>query len=111
MNSESFMAPATGDKSPMYKPFVANIKDVAVVDVRTVRFTLKTPSAAFEASTLAKINLIPKHVWEPILKDLAEKREYRPVIDSVYPLEQVVAATKYVETQQKTGNVVLSVSG
>src|SRR2546427_464665 len=32
-------------------------------------------------------------------------------IDSVYPLEQVVAATKYVETQQKTGNVVLSVSG
>ncbi|TMG26982.1 MAG: NAD(P)-dependent alcohol dehydrogenase, partial [Chloroflexi bacterium] len=45
------------------------------------------------------------------LKDLAEKREYRPVIDSVYPLEQVVAATKYVETQQKTGNVVLSVSG
>jgi len=33
------------------------------------------------------------------------------VIDSVYPLEQVIEATKYVETQQKTGNVVLSVSG
>src|SRR2546429_2028666 len=46
-----------------------------------------------------------------LLKDLAEKREYRPVIDSVYPLEQVIAATKYVETKQKTGNVVLSVSG
>ncbi len=45
------------------------------------------------------------------LKELAEKKEYRPVIDSVYPLEQVIEATKYVETQQKTGNVVLSVSG
>ena len=44
------------------------------------------------------------------LKELAEKGEYRPVIDSVYPLEQVIEATRYVETQQKTGNVVLTVS-
>ena len=43
------------------------------------------------------------------LKELAEKKEYRPVIDSVYPLERVIEATRYVETQQKTGNVVLSV--
>lgn len=45
------------------------------------------------------------------LKELAEKGEYRPVIDSVYPLERVIEATRYVETQQKTGNVVLNVSG
>ena len=45
------------------------------------------------------------------LKELAEKGEYRPVIDSVYPLEKVIEATKYVETQQKTGNVVLAISG
>ncbi|HEV2216280.1 MAG TPA: NAD(P)-dependent alcohol dehydrogenase [Candidatus Dormibacteraeota bacterium] len=44
------------------------------------------------------------------LKELAEKGEYRPVIDSVYPLEKVIDATRYVETQQKTGNVVLAVS-
>ena len=44
------------------------------------------------------------------LKELAEKGEYRPVIDSVYPLERVIDATRYVETQQKTGNVVLAVS-
>jgi peptide/nickel transport system substrate-binding protein len=82
----SFMAPATGDKSPMYKPFVANIKDVTVVDARTVRFTLKTASAAFEASTLAKINLIPKHVWEPILKDLAGKPQNAETVQEPIPI-------------------------
>ena len=44
-----------------------------------------------------------------LLKELAEKGEYRPVIDRTYPLEQVIEATRYVETQQKVGNVVLTV--
>ena len=43
------------------------------------------------------------------LKGLIESGEYRPVIDRTYPLEDVVEATRYVETEQKTGNVVLTV--
>jgi NADPH:quinone reductase-like Zn-dependent oxidoreductase len=38
-----------------------------------------------------------------------EEGKYRPVIDRTYSLEQVVEAHRYVETHQKTGNVVLTV--
>jgi NADPH:quinone reductase-like Zn-dependent oxidoreductase len=45
------------------------------------------------------------------LKQLIEAGRYRAVIDRTYPMEQVVEATRYVETKQKVGNVVLVISG
>jgi len=54
---------------------------------------------------------IPKYTQEEVVfvQGLLEAGEYRAVIDRVYPLEDVVEATRYVETGQKTGNVVLTV--
>lgn len=70
----SFQAPAGGEV-PMYQPFVDKISNIEAVDDRTVRFTLSEPWAAFEVASLAKVNLVPKHVWEPILNDLADSEE------------------------------------
>jgi NADPH:quinone reductase-like Zn-dependent oxidoreductase len=43
------------------------------------------------------------------LKALIEAGEYRAVIDRRYPMDQVIEASRYVETKEKKGNVVLTI--
>lgn len=65
---------AMGDEAPMYKPFVGNIASIEASGDR-ITFALNKPSAAFTTSSLAKLNLVPKHVWEPVLAELAGKED------------------------------------
>jgi NADPH:quinone reductase-like Zn-dependent oxidoreductase len=53
----------------------------------------------------------PRYTKQDVLflKQLIEEGKYRAVIDRSYPLEDVVDATRYVETKQKTGNVLLTI--
>jgi NADPH:quinone reductase-like Zn-dependent oxidoreductase len=55
----------------------------------------------------------PRHTKADLLffKELLQTGEYRAVIDRTYPFEDVVEAHRYVDSWQKTGNVVLTLNG
>src|SRR4051794_21155333 len=55
----------------------------------------------------------PRYTREDVLflKGLIESGEYRAVVDRTYRMDQAVEAARYVETEQKTGNVILTIAG
>ena len=69
----SFEMPSHKDKTPQFFPFVSNIAKVEQTGPRTVLFTLHAPQASFPTTTLSKINLVLKHVWQPLMDGMAGK--------------------------------------
>ena len=82
----SLEAPGYGDKSPMYRPFVGNIEKVEKTGDWSLRITLKRQDAAFLVSSLAKLNLAPKHIWAPIFEDLKNKPQTAESIMEPLPI-------------------------
>jgi NADPH:quinone reductase-like Zn-dependent oxidoreductase len=73
------------------------------------RNLLLTPWTALFGDKKVSFTIPPTYPKQDLLllKGLIEAGEYRAVIDRRYPMDQVVDAARYVETQQKVGNVVL----
>ena len=72
-----------------------------LVRVLTTRFQDK--KVIFPSSRVTKKDLV-------FLKELIEAGRFRVVIDRTYALEDVVEAHRYVDTEQKVGNVILTVA-
>lgn len=76
-------------------------------NAENILFALTTPlwggkRLLFPIPSITKQDII-------FLKELVEKDEFKPVIDSFYTLGQIVDAYRYVESGQKTGNVILKI--
>ena len=90
----SYEAVVSGE-APMYAPFASNVESIEVIDPTTLTFKLKKAAASFVTSSMAKINLIPKHVWEPVIEDLKTKdtnaesfQEQTPIGSGPYKFER-----------------------
>lgn len=57
----------------------------------------------FPLPTISKADVV-------FLKELMEAGKFKPVVDRHYKLDDIVEAYKYVETGQKTGNVIITVA-
>jgi NADPH:quinone reductase-like Zn-dependent oxidoreductase len=45
-----------------------------------------------------------------LIKKITEEGKFKPVIDKIFPLQEIAEAFRYVETGEKTGNVVINLA-
>lgn len=64
-----------------YHSYFINVEKVEVVDDHTLNIYFKNPDAGFIYNALAVMNIMPKHIWEPIFKSLGDEViKYSPKI-------------------------------
>ncbi len=80
---------------------------------RVLRQMLWTAIASRKKAIFAPMGLRSKRQKTKdlsVLVDLVIKGQIKPVIDKIYPMEQIVAAYQYVDQGLKQGNVVISIN-
>jgi NADPH:quinone reductase-like Zn-dependent oxidoreductase len=78
---------------------------------RLYNFPLALLTSRSRKKVVFKVEARPDRETIVLFTELVEAGRYRPVIDRVYPLEDVVEATRYVDSWRKVGNVVLTLNG
>ncbi len=96
-----------GQCKPLLTPKGIYISTELGKNAENILFALTTPlfggkKLLFPIPTITKEDVV-------FLKELVEKGLFKPVIDRTYTLEQITEAYKYVESGQKTGNVVIKI--
>jgi NADPH:quinone reductase-like Zn-dependent oxidoreductase len=67
------------------------------------------PVSRLAGGRRAVFSIPPRYTKDDValLSELAGSGQLRPVVDRVYPFDQIVDAARYVETERKVGNVIL----
>jgi peptide/nickel transport system substrate-binding protein len=99
----SLQAPAIGREAPMYRPFVLNIANVEKTGERSFRVSLNRADAGFLISCFAKLNIIPKAFWEPILREY----EGRPENIERYVVEQPIGSGPFKVTRARLSEEII----
>ncbi len=79
-------------ESAYFKKYLDRVESVEIIDADTVRFKLTKAYAPFILHTLGQIFILPKHVWENVVKDtgISKPQEYRnqnPIGSGPYSLK------------------------